>query len=582
MLKRNSAIKRLAAVEALGAVTVICADKTGTMTTNEMTVRKIWVPNKMIDVTGVGFEPKGDFLVSGKKLNSLPEDTKLLLEIGDACNDSVLKKGKEWKIIGDPTEGALRVLARKAGIKTECSREKEIPFSSERKIMTTIHKVNKKCFAYSKGAPEQILKICKNLGKEEKEKIIKIVHEFASQGLRVLAFSYRELKEGYKIDSVERDMIFAGLVAMIDPPRKETKEAIRLCKQAGIKVIMITGDHKLTAKAVASEIGLYGKVFTGEELENMNEEELEKIVDDVAVFARVSPEHKLRIVDALKKKGHIVAVTGDGVNDAPALKRAEVGIAMGLKGTDVAKEDADMILLDDNFSTIVFAVKEGRRIYDNIKKFVRFLLSANFDELFLVTAAVLVGLPMPLLPIQILWMNIITDSFPALSLGVEPAEKDIMKRKPRDPKESILHSSLPFILFTSFLAFLSTLCVFLWELFNGVNLGLPASFVEQKARTMAFTTSIIFELFFVLNCRSEKKSVFSINPLTNKKLVLSIIVSIVLQFFVIYVPFLQAIFGTVPLGFWDWIKIFIFSSLGFFVFPQIFMRKTIHSIDYTK
>jgi len=587
MLKRNVAIKKLSAVEALGSVTVICADKTGTMTTNEMTVRKIWVPSKIIDVTGVGFEPKGDFLINGKKLKSLSEDVKLLLEIGDACNDSVLKKGKEWKIIGDPTEGALRVLARKVGIKTECLREKEIPFSSDRKIMTTVHKINKRYFAYSKGAPEQILKICnkmgnKNFGKNEKEKIIRIVHEFASQGLRVLAFSCKELREGYKIDSVERDMIFIGLVAMIDPPRKETKEAVKLCKQAGIRVIMITGDHKLTAKAVASEIGLYGKTLIGEELENMSEEELERIVDDVAVFARVSPEHKLRIVDALKKKGHIVAVTGDGVNDAPALKRAEVGIAMGLKGTDVAKEDADMILLDDNFSTIVFAVKEGRRIYDNIKKFVRFLLSANFDELFLVTAAVLLSLPMPLLPIQILWMNIMTDSFPALSLGVEPAEKDIMKRKPRDPKESILHSSLPFILFTSFLAFLSTLCVFFWELFIGYSSGLPASFVEQKARTMAFTTSIMFELFFVLNCRSEKKSVFSINPLTNKKLVLSIIVSIILQFFVIYVPFLQAIFGTVPLGFWDWIKIFIFSSVGLFVFPQIFMRKSIHSIDYTK
>lgn len=581
MLKRNVAIKKLAAVESLGSVTVICADKTGTMTTNEMTVRKIWVPSKIIEVTGVGFEPKGNFLINGKKLGSLPEDVKLLLEIGDVCNDSVLKKGNEWKIIGDPTEGALKVLARKAGIKTECSREKEIPFSSDRKIMTTTHKINKKYFAYSKGAPEQILKICKNLGKEEKEKIIRIVHEFASNGLRVLAFSYKELREDYKIESVEKDMTFVGLAAMIDPPRKETKEAIKLCKQAGIKVIMITGDHKLTAKAVASEIGLYGKSITGEELENMNEDELEKVVDDVVVFARVSPEHKLRIVDALKKKGHIVAVTGDGVNDAPALKRAEVGIAMGLKGTDVAKEGADMILLDDNFSTIVFAVKEGRRVYDNIKKFVRFLLSSNFGELFLVIAAVLLGLPMPLLPLQILWINIITDSFPALSLGTELAEKDIMKRKPRDPKESILHSSLPFILFTSFLSFLSALCVFFWELFIGHSLGLPAIFVEQKARTMAFTTSIMFELFFALNCRSEKKSVFSINPLTNKKLVISIIVSIILQFFVIYVPFLQAVFGTVPLGFWDWIKIFIFSCVGFFVFPQIFMRKTIHSIDYT-
>lgn len=587
MLKRNSAIKRLSAVEALGSVTVICADKTGTMTTNEMTVRKIWIPDKIIDVTGVGFEPKGEFLFNNKKINSITGDIKLLLEISDACNDSILKKGAGWKIIGDPTEGALKVLARKAGIKTEFAREKEIPFSSERKIMTTIHKIEKKYVAYSKGAPEQILRICnkinnKNFDNKEKEKLIRIVHSLASEGLRILAFSYRELKEDYKLDSVEKNMTFVGLAAMIDPPRKETKEAINLCKQAGIKVIMITGDHKLTAKAVASEIGLHGKYITGEELDKINDEELEKIVDDITIFARVSPQHKLRIVDAFKKKGNIVAVTGDGVNDAPALKRAEVGIAIGLKGTDVAKESADMILLDDNFSTIVFAIKEGRRIYDNIKKFVRFLLSSNLDEMFLVTAAMLLRLPLPFLPIQILWINLITDSFPALSLGVEPAEKDIMKRKPRDPKESILHSSLPFILFTGFLAFLSSFCIFVWELFNGLNAGLPVSYVEQKARTMAFTTTIFFELFFVLNCKSEKKSVFSINPLTNKKLIVSIIVSIILQMIVIYVPLLQTLFGTVPLNPLDWLKILIFSSLGLFIFPELFMRKTINSIDYTK
>jgi len=593
MLKRNCAIKRLAAVESLGSVTVICADKTGTMTTNEMTVKEIWIPDKLIEVTGVGFEPKGDFLINDKKINPLSGDLKLLLEIAYLCNDSILKKEVGWKIIGDPTEGALKVLARKAEIKAECSREKEIPFSSERKIMTTIYKKNKNYIAYSKGAPEETLKICNRIGnkileKRDKEKIIKIVHQMASKGLRILAFSYKELKEDYKIDSVEKNMIFVGLAAMIDPPRKETKEAVNLCMQAGIKVIMLTGDHRITAKAIASEIGLYGKAITGEELDNISDEELEKIVDEVSIFARVSPQHKLRIVDVLKKKGHIVAVTGDGVNDAPALKRAEIGIAMGLKGSDVAKEAADMILLDDNFSTIVFAVKEGRRVYDNIKKFIRFLLSSNIGEMFLVIAVMILGvisgfpLPIPLLPIQILWINLISDSFPALSLGVESAEKNIMKRKPRDPKESMLHSSLLFILFTGFLAFLASLCVLFWELYDGFNAGLDINYIEQKARTMAFTTMMFFELFFVLNCRSEKKSVFSNNPLTNKKLVISIIVSIVLQFFIIYVPFLQAIFGTVPLGFWDWIKIFIFSGLGFFVFPQIFMRKTIHSIDYTK
>jgi Ca2+-transporting ATPase len=593
MLKRNCAIRRLSAVESLGSVTVICADKTGTMTTNEMTVREIWVPDKVIEVTGVGFEPKGDFLINKKKINPLTGNLKMLLEMAYLCNDAILKKEKSFKIIGDPTEGALKVLVRKAGIKIECSREKEIPFSSERKIMTTVHKINKDYVAYSKGAPEEILKICnrtnnKNLDKAEKEKIIQIVHQMASRGLRVLAFSYKKLKENYNLSSVEKDMIFVGLTAMIDPPRKETKEAVNLCKQAGIKVIMLTGDHKLTAKAVASEIGLYGKSMTGEELDNISDEELEKVVDEVSIFARVSPQHKLRIVEALKKKGHIIAVTGDGVNDAPALKRAEIGIAMGLKGTDVAKEAADMILLDDNFSTIVFAIREGRIIYDNIKKFIRFLLSTNFGEMLLIIAPMLLGfvsnypLPLPFLPIQILWINLVTDGFPALSLGVEPAEKDIMKRKPRDTKESILHSSLPFILFTSFLGFLVTICIFLWELSSGLQMGLEPKYVEHKARTMAFTTTIFFQMFFVLNCKSEKKSVFSTNILSNKKLIISVIFSFILQFFVIYVPLLQNVFETVPLGIFDLTKIFLLSSLGLFVFPEIFIRKSIRSIDYVK
>jgi Ca2+-transporting ATPase len=593
MLRRNVAIKRLAAVESLGSVTVICADKTGTMTTNEMTVREIWVPDKIISVTGVGFEPKGDFLIGNRKINNFSGDLKLLLEMAYCCNDSVLKKKEGWKIIGDPTEGALKVLTMKAGIKTTCPREKEIPFSSERKIMTTIHDIDGNYVAYSKGAPEKILKICdkinhKNLSKDGKEKIIRIVHQMASKGLRVLAFSYNELKDNYKIDSVEKDMTFVGLVAMIDPPRKETKEAVNLCKQAGIKVIMLTGDHMLTAKAVASEIGLHGKAITGEELDGMSDDELEKIVDEVSIFARVSPQNKLRIVETLKKKGHVVAVTGDGVNDAPALERAEVGIAMGLKGTDVAKESADMILLDDNFSTIVFAIKEGRRIYDNIKKFVKFLLSTNFGEMSLVFVPMILNLflnfplPLTLLPIQILWINLITDEAPALSLGVEPAEKDIMRRKPRDANESILHSSLPFILFTSFLSFMATMCIFMWELYNGYSSGLPVAYVEQKARTMAFTTMIFFQVFFVLNCKSDKKSVFSINLFNNKKLIISIVISFILQLFVIYAPFLQPIFGTVPLGPLDLVKILIFSSLGLFVFPEIFMRKTIHSVDYAK
>lgn len=578
MLRRNSAVKRLSAVEALGSVTVICADKTGTMTTNEMTVRKIWVPGKSADVTGVGFEPHGDFVMKGRKFDPANSDFRQLIEMADACNDSVIKKELEWKIIGDPTEGALKVLARKARVSSSLERCREIPFSSERKMMTTIHKKGKFCVAYTKGAPEHILNACARIGKrkldsKEKEEILRAVHKMASEGLRVLAFSYKDLKEAYKLESVEKDMTLVGLVAMIDPPRKETKESISLCKKAGIKVVMITGDHKLTAKSIASEVGLSGKIVTGEEMNLLTDQDLSAIIDDVAVFARVSPQDKLRIVDVLRRKGHIVAMTGDGVNDAPALKRSEVGIAVGMKGTDVAKEAADMILLDDNFSTIVHAVKEGRRIYDNIKKFVKFLLSTNFGEIFLVIASMLSNLPLPLIPIQILWINLITDSLPALSLGVEPAEKDVMSRKPRNPKESILSSSLGFILLTSFMAFLVSFCMFLWDMSSGAAAGLDAGFVEKKARTMAFMTLIFFELFFVFNCRFEKKSVFTENVFGNLKLVAAFFVSITLQGFVIYVPILQQIFETVPLGAFDWARILGFSLLGFFVFPEIFASR---------
>jgi len=577
MLKRNSVVKRLAAVEALGSVTMICADKTGTMTTNEMTVEKIWYPDKLINVTGVGFEPKGEFLVKNRKINPKKDEClRLILKISKMCNDAVLKNGVGWHIIGDPTEGALKVLSKKADIEDDYPRIKEIPFSSERKIMTTIHDINGDYVAYAKGAPEFILKICnklcpnKNLDKRDKEKIIRMVHELADDGLRVLGIAYKKLGFNYSVNTVEENMTFAGLVAMMDPPRKETKNAIKLCKEAGIKVIMLTGDHPLTAKAIASQIGLKGEVLTGEQLDKMSEEEFEEVVDENIIFARVSPQHKLKIVEALKKKRNIVAVTGDGVNDAPALKKADIGVAMGIKGTDVAKESSDIILLDDNFHTIVSAIEEGRRIYDNIKKFIRFLLSANFDEMFVVMSTVFLGLPIPFLPTQILWINLITDSFPALSLGVDPKEKELMQRKPRSPRETILHSSLPFIIFAGLLGFITTISIYLLELPYGV----------ERARTIAFTTTIFFELFFVFNCRSEKKSVFRINPLENKKLIASVAFSILAQLVIIYVPFFQTIFETVPLNIFDWLKIFLFSSLGLFVFPEIFMRKTIRSVDY--
>ncbi|NIO44024.1 MAG: HAD-IC family P-type ATPase [Candidatus Aenigmarchaeota archaeon] len=579
MLKRNSIVKRLAAVESLGSTTVICADKTGTMTTNEMTVRKIWVSGKALDVTGVGFEPKGDFLLDKKKIDSKRTGSlELLLKISSMCNDSILKERPRWHIIGDPTEGALKVLALKGGVKEYYKRVDEIPFSSERKKMTTIHEIENEFVAYTKGAPETILEMCdgiyinKKLSKGEKEKILEIVHQFASKGLRVLALAHKNLGNKYSLKSVEKDMIFVGLVAMIDPPRKETGRAIALCKKAGIKVIMITGDHQLTAKAIGAEVGLIGKAIRGEELDKIDDWKLKEMVEDITIFARVSPQHKLKIVEALRSRGHVVAMTGDGVNDAPALKKADVGVAMGIKGTDVSKEAADIILMDDNFSSIVSAVEEGRGIYDNIKKFVKFLLAANFDELFLVTVMVLLSikdpatglLAIPLLPVQILWINLITDGVPALALGVDPKEKDIMRRKPRDPKKGILDGILLFIIIASIIAFTSA-----FILFNHV---LQTEGVD-KARTMVFTQTMLFEFFFVFNCRSEKKSAFRLNPLKNKKLLIAILISIILQVVIIYTPMLQTIFKVVPLNAMDWVKIIIFSAVGLLVVPEIFIRK---------
>ena len=577
MLKRKAVVKRLAAVEALGSVTVICADKTGTMTTNEMTVEKLWCSGEIINVTGVGFEPKGEFLINSKKINPNEDEClNLLLKISKMCNDSILKDGAQWNIIGDPTEGALKVLAKKAHIEDAYRRIKEIPFSSERKIMTTIHEYEGDYFAYSKGAPEFILKCCnkiypnKSLSNKEKDKIVKIIHELADDGLRVLGFAYKKLGAKYSLPSVENEMIFVGLAAMMDPPRKETKNAIKLCKEAGIKIIMLTGDHPITAEAVASQIGLKGNVITGDRLDSLTEEDLENIIEEDTIFARVSPQHKLRIVEALEKKKHIVAVTGDGVNDAPALKKADIGVAMGIKGTDVAKEASDIILLDDNFSTIVAAIEEGRRIYDNIKKFIRFLLSANFNEMLTVTSAMFLGLPLPFLPTQILWINLVTDGLPALSLGLDSNEKDLMQRKPRSPKEAIIHSSFLFIIITGILGFIVTLAAFVTELPNGL----------EKARTMTFTTTIMFQLFFVFNCRSEKKSVFRTNPFTNKKLIASVALSILLQLIILYIPFLQLSFQTVPLGFYDWLKVLLLSGSALLILPELFMRKTFRSVDY--
>ena len=591
MSGRNAIVRRLASVETLGCTTVICSDKTGTLTKDEMTVKKIFVSDRFFEITGAGYEPKGEFFKDG---NSIDPDKErglpLLLRIGCLCNHASLGKREGWSIVGDPTEGALLTLAAKAGIwRDELLKEHpivaEIPFDSLRKRMTTVHELDGKRVAYLKGAPEILLELSsfvykdgevRRLSEDEKERTRLTVKDMAADALRVLAFAYREIPSGIEFSSekIERDLIFVGIVGMIDPPRGEVKEAIAKCKKAGIRAVMITGDHGLTAQAIAEDIGMLaerssawenGRVVTGVELDKMSDEELGREVESIVVYARTSPEHKVRILEALKKRGHIVAMTGDGVNDAPAVKGADIGISMGIKGTDVTREASDMILADDNFATIVKAVEEGRGIYDNIRKFVRLLLSTNLDEILLIAGTTLLRLPLPMLPIQILWVNVVSDGLPALALSFDPYEKDIMERKPRSPKEGIFHGMLLFILAAAMVDFLMEMLLFIyWRNTNFVSLA--------RIRTMIFTSTVLFELFFVFNCRSEKRSVFRINIFQNKKLVLAVALSLMLQLAVIYLPFFQPLFKTVPLNARDWLIILAMSSSGLLILPEIFMR----------
>lgn len=582
MVKRNCIVRKLSAVETLGSTTVICSDKTGTMTTNEMTARKIFFDNKICGVGGTGFEPEGEFYVNKKPIDLKRHESLLtLLKISALCNDAKLVKEERWKILGDPTEGALLVLSAKGGIwqddlKKVLPRIAELPFSSERKMMTTVHSTKKTVLAFSKGAPETILENSshmqtgsgiKKLTKKDRQRILTIVKKFASNGLRTIAFAYRKLPDSdFRSEVIEKNLVFVGLVGMIDTPRKETKEAIRLCRKAGIKVVMITGDHKDTAVAVAKEVGLLDeddKILTGDELDKLEDIEFYEIVENISVYARVSPRHKVKILNALREKGHIVAVTGDGVNDAPALKGADIGVAMGIKGTDIAKEASDMVLIDDNFATIVNAVEEGRGIYDNIRKFIRYAVTINLSEIFFVSMTILAGLPLPLIPIQILWLNLLTDSFPALALAADPRDPEIMRRKPRNPKHSILHGMKVFLIAAGSLALATEMLIFVYELSLGSSI--------ERARTMAFTTAIMFQLFFVFNCRSENKSVFDVGISTNKYLVGAVLLSVFLQMIVIYHPALQSIFGTVSLSLVDWMRITLLSASGLLLSPRKFL-----------
>jgi Ca2+-transporting ATPase len=590
MARSRAIVRKLASVETLGSTTAICSDKTGTLTKNEMTVRQLYASNLLVNVTGSGYNPEGTFLMESNEIHPLENpELDLLLRIGMLCNNSSLSQGQEgWNIIGDPTEGSLIVVAEKADLKKNMTSERyprldEFPFESTRKRMSTIHNTPEGAtVAYSKGAPEVILSFCDHIiegqqthsmNQKDKEKILEITQQMASEALRVLAFAFKTLPSNghYTADTVENQMTFVGLVGMIDPPREEVIPAIQLCTRAGIRTFMITGDHKDTAVAVGKEIGLLKgtepiEALTGVELDNISDEELEDIVESVAIYARASPNHKVRVAQALKKRGHIVAMTGDGVNDAPAIKVADIGVAMGIKGTDVTKEASDMVLEDDNFATIVSAVEAGRQIYDNIRKFVRLMLAVNFDEILEVTIAALIGIPLPLLPVQILWINLVTDGLPAAALSVDPKDPDIMKRAPRNPKRGLLYGMLGFILFAAVLDFCSDFFVFMWLFYTTGDV--------TRARTIAFTIVVIFELYLALNCRSETKSLFQLGwrgITANKFLVASILGGLVLQLAIVYVPFLQPIFHTTALNAGDLLIVAICSALGIFTIPELFI-----------
>ncbi len=554
MAKRNALIRKMPAVETLGCTTVICSDKTGTLTKGEMTVRKIFAGGKMIELTGVGYEPTGEFRGSGKMNVSENEPVQKLLLGGLLCNDSALQKAEDkWMVKGDPTEGALVVAAVKAGfrekeLRLENLRVEEIPFSSERKRMTTVHQMSDgKRTVFMKGAPEAVLQRCthvlgengiRELTEPERNRVLRVNEEMAQAALRVLGLSFKDLSGPMECteEFLEQHMVFSGLVGMIDPPRQEAIEAINVCKKVHIRPVMITGDHRLTAVAIAEEMGIYQPgdiVLVGEDLEKMTEEELEKIVHKVTVYARVSPMDKLKIVKAWKNTGEVVAMTGDGVNDAPALKHADIGVAMGITGTEVSKEAADMVLSDDNFATIVKAIERGRWIYDNIKKYLTYLLRCNITEVVVIGGVVLISGPeyLPLLPAAILYMNLATDGLPALALGIAPPDPDIMQRPPRNPKESVFSWDVKtFILLAMFIE----IPFFFFLFYEGLS-------DIRQARTEIFFLFIFVELIIALNFRSMRFSIFKAPP--HLWLVLAILSQVLLTIVLVQIPAIQESFG---------------------------------------
>ncbi len=577
MVKRNALVRRLPAVETLGSTSVICSDKTGTLTKDEMTARRLFIGGQMLEVSGTGYEPNGKFSMNGTAFE-LTEPMSMLLQAAALASDARVERsdsGDKWEVKGDPTEGALVVAAAKAGlIKVELDarfpRVSEIPFTAETKRMTTLHQTPEGVAAYTKGAPEVIVQSCsRQLTKDGEEllndarraEVLEVAQKLAADALRVLAVAYK--RNGAK-DNAQEGMTFLGLVGMIDPPRPEAQAAVRECEQAGIKVMMITGDHPLTAKAIADELGLSkdGRVVTGAELEAMSDEELKQTVELVEVCARVSPAHKLRVVTALQTRGQVVAMTGDGVNDAPALKKADIGIAMGITGTDVSKEAAAMTLTDDNFASIVAAVEEGRGIFSNIKKYLMYLLSSNVGEIGLMAGAMLAGLPLPLTAVQILYVNLATDGLPALALAVDPPEDDLMRRHPRDPHTGIFTRPVVMLMLVGGLwSTVVNLSLFIWALNSGRSL--------QEAMTMTFVSLVLIQFIKAYNFRSDRHSVLS-RPFANKWLNIAIIWELFMMALILYVPFLERTFSTFGLPLRDWL---IILAAAFTVSPVLELAK---------
>ena len=585
MSQQRVIIRKLPAVETLGTTTIICSDKTGTLTKNEMTVKRIFLAEDDFRLSGSGYDPRGEFWDGqGRKVEPREGDALSLLLLGGLlCNNARLKRdgedGKGWGIIGDPTEGALVVAAAKGGWLREDAearypRRGEIPFDSERKLMTTFHAYEGEVRSFTKGAPDVLLERCthlhtqggrKPLTKQDQERLMATNRALAARGERVLALTYGSHPQmpGDGGLASEEGLTLVGFFALQDPARPEAAEAVEVSRQAGIRTIMITGDHPKTATAIARDLNIFrpgDEVLTGVELNKMDEKRMQEAVERTTVYARVSPEHKLKIVKALQKKGHVVAMTGDGVNDAPALKVADIGVAMGITGTAVAKEAADMVLLDDNFATIVTAVREGRTIYDNIRKSIHYLLSCNIGEIIAIFVAILLGWGSPLTPIQLLWMNLITDGAPALSLGLEPAERGIMKRRPRPRKEGVLSGNMA-----------------LGILLQGIGLGL-ISLISYGlalrwgrplvvARTIAFLTLSLSQLIHSFNIRSQTQSLFSLGLGGNRSLVYAFFLSLSLQLAVVLFPFLRGILATVALPARDW-----FLVVGLSLFPLFFME----------